>query len=317
MNSDRKFLILLVLAVSQIIILVIVFLTLSFLIGSVRNSNKNIAELSEKISQMETGDATTTPVDTTQKEMETEEAATSPVMIINNDIHKAGERIVKTINGVDFAFRYCPSGTFTMGESIRKNGKDYFQVTTLSKGFWMMETEVTQKQWKAVMGNNPSYFKGDDLPVEYVSWYDCQEFSEKCTKLGLSVQLPTEAQWEYACRAGTTTEYAGNINEMAWIPKLNGEKTHPVGTKKPNAWGFYDMYGNVMEWCQDWYGRYTAGKVTDPTGPSTGEQRVVRGGFNYNNPLSSASRNYLDPNQKERYSSSPEYPIGFRCVLIP
>ena len=193
----------------------------------------------------------------------------------------AGKRAVKVINGVEFAFRWCPAGTFMMGSPSSEEGRfsnETQHQVTLTKGFWMMETEVTQKQWKAVMGNNPSIFKRDDLPVECVSWDDCQEFCKKCTQLGLPVQLPTEAQWEYACRAGTTGAYAGNLVEMAWYYYRRGIKTHPVGTKKPNAWGLYDMHGNVYEWCQDWYGSYPSGSVTDPTGPENGSYRVNRGG---------------------------------------
>ncbi|MBQ3348855.1 MAG: SUMF1/EgtB/PvdO family nonheme iron enzyme [Thermoguttaceae bacterium] len=194
---------------------------------------------------------------------------------------KAGERRIVTVNGVEFAFRWCPPGTFMMGSPESEEGhwnREKQHEVTLTKGFWMMETEVTQKQWKAIMGNNPSYFEGDDLPVECVSWNDCQEFCKKCAQLGLPVQLPTEAQWEYACRAGTTGAYAGNLDEMAWYDSNSGSKTHPVGTKKPNAWGLYDMQGNVCEWCQDWYGDYPSGSVTDPAGPSSGSLRVVRGG---------------------------------------
>jgi formylglycine-generating enzyme required for sulfatase activity len=181
-----------------------------------------------------------------------------------------------------------------MGSPTSEDGR-YDEETqhrvTLTKGFWMMETQVTQKQWKAVMGSNPSYFKGDDLPVENVSWNDSQEFCTKCTKLGLPVQLPTEAQWEYACRAGSTTAYF-------WGNALNGDKancdgrypcgtttkgkylqkTTPVGSYQSNAWGLYDMHGNVWEWCQDWFGDYPCGSVTDPTGSSNVSCRVYRGG---------------------------------------
>ena len=141
------------------------------------------------------------------------------------------------------------------------------------------------------MGNNPSSFKGDDLPVENISWNDCQEFCRKCTQLGLSVQLPMEAQWEYACRAGSTTAYSwGNSlnGDMAncdgnypYGTKTRGnnlEKTAPVASYMPNAWGLYDMHGNVWEWCQDWKADYPSGSVTDPTGPSSGSYRVNRGG---------------------------------------
>ncbi len=207
---------------------------------------------------------------------------------------EAGERAVMTINGVEFAFRWCPEGTFMMGSPTSEDGRYSHETqhqVTLTKGFWMMETQVTQKQWKAIMGNNPSSYKGDDLPVENVSWNDCQKFCKKCAQFGLPVQLPTESQWEYACRAGSTTAYF-------WSNALNGDKancygmspcgtttegkyigkTTPVGSYQPNAWGLYDMHGNVWEWCQDWYGDYPKGNVTDPTGPSSGSLRVIRGG---------------------------------------
>ncbi|MBR0237218.1 MAG: SUMF1/EgtB/PvdO family nonheme iron enzyme [Thermoguttaceae bacterium] len=218
---------------------------------------------------------------------------------------KAGDRKVETVNGVEFAFRWCPAGKFMMGY---EDGTQH-QVT-LTKGFWMMETEVTQKQWKAIMGNNPSYFKGDDLPVEEVFWHDCQEFCRKSAQLGLPVQLPTEAQWEYACRAGTTGAYAGNLDEMAWYDSNSGSKTHPVGTKKPNAWGLYDMHGNVWEWCADWDGDYPSGSVTDPAGPSSGSSRVFRGGSwdGHAGFCRSACRSYYEPGPRGYY-------LGFRGAL--
>ena len=228
---------------------------------------------------------------------------------------KAGERKVEKVNGVEFAFRWCPSGTFIMGSPMSEEGRfsnETQHQVTLTKGFWMMETEVTQKQWKAVMGNLPDCgFKGDDLPVERVSWNDCQEFCKKCKKLGLSVQLPTEAQWEYACRSGTTGAYAGNLDEMAWYNEFSNKgSTHPVGTKKPNAWGLYDMHGNVWEWCADYWNKdYPNGIVTDPTGPSNGSYRVFRGGgwSIYAQLCRSARRSCDDPDCRGDY-------LGFRCV---
>ena len=208
---------------------------------------------------------------------------------------KAGDRKTISVNGVEFAFRWCPPGTFMMGSPESEDGRfddETQHQVTLTKGFWMLETEVTQKQWIAVMGEKPRYFKGDDFPVYCVLWNECQDFCKKCTQLGLPVQLPTEAQWEYACRAGSTTAYF-------WGNALNGDKANcdgrypcgmrtkgiyvkkptPVGSYAPNAWGLYDMHGNVSEWCADWYAKdYPSGSVTDPVGPSGGSLRVVRGG---------------------------------------
>ena len=155
---------------------------------------------------------------------------------------KAGDRMVKTVDGIEYAFRWCPAGTFTMGspssEPGRKDNETQHEVK-LTRGFWMLETEVTQAMWKSVMGENPSLFNGAQKPVEYVSWNDCQTFCTKLSsKLSGMVSLPTEAQWEYACRAGTTGAYAGDLDAMGWYDSNSGEKTHPVGQKKPNAWGF-------------------------------------------------------------------------------
>ncbi|MDO4575234.1 MAG: formylglycine-generating enzyme family protein [Planctomycetia bacterium] len=182
----------------------------------------------------------------------------------------AGERMVKTAYGVEFAFRWCPAGCFMMGSPSSELGRDDDETqhrVTLTKGFWMLETEVTQAMWESVMGDNPSYFKGSNLPVEKVSWDDCQKFCQKLRSQGLNVQLPTEAQWEYACRAGTTTPFSfgstlngdkancdGNYPYGASTEGTYLKKTAPVGSYSPNAWGLYDMHGNVYEWCADWKG---------------------------------------------------------------
>ncbi|MDO4551458.1 MAG: formylglycine-generating enzyme family protein [Planctomycetia bacterium] len=241
---------------------------------------------------------------------------------------KAGERMVKTVDGVEYAFRWCPAGSFMMGSPEDELGRDADETqhrVTLTKGFWMLETEVTQKMWQSVMEDNPSDFEGDDLPVENVSWDDCQEFCQKLRNLGLNIQLPTEAQWEYACRAGTTGEYGGtgNLDDMGWYGHKNEygdklgnskERTHEVKTKKPNAWGLYDMHGNVWEWCQDWYGSdyYKNSPTNDPTGPASGSDRVDRGGCwgNYAGGCRSARRNSGTPTFRYSY-------LGFRPVLIP
>ena len=229
--------------------------------------------------------------------------------------HKAGERMVKTVDGVEYAFRWCPAGKFLMGspksEEGRYNDEDPWHEVTLTKGFWMLETQVTQAMWQRVMGENPSRFRGDDLPVECVSWNDCQGFCCRLSdKIGMQISLPTEAQWEYACRAGTATPYAGNsLEEMGWYVENSNGETHSVGQKKANAWGLYDMHGNVWEWCQDWFGNYPSGSVTDPTGPKSGRYRVYRGSSWCNDAQDcrSASRYRYTANLREYY-------VGFRLA---
>lgn len=224
----------------------------------------------------------------------------------------AGECKTVMINGVKFSFRWCPADSFLAGSPESEEGRDKYEVqhtVTFTKGFWILETEVTQGQWKAVMSSNPSFFKGDNLPVEQVSWNDCQEFCKKCTELGLPIQLPTEAQWEYACRAGSSGAISGILDDMAWYWDNSGGTTHQIKTKKPNAWGLYDMHGNVGEWCKDWYGAYSAENVTDPIGPLNGSYRIIRGGsWNRNDLHCRSARRRLD-NQKNCY-----YDLGFRVV---
>jgi formylglycine-generating enzyme required for sulfatase activity len=190
---------------------------------------------------------------------------------------------------------------------------------TLTRPFWLGRTEVTQAQWTAVMGRNSSEFRGDELPVENVSWDDAMEFCRKLTEreraagrlpAGHAYMLPTEAQWEYACRAGTTSDYAGVLDAIAWYDKNSGGLTHPVGTKQPNAWGLADLHGNLWEWCLDWYGNYRGGGVTNPSGPSSGSVRVARGGGCgvYASDVRSAFRLMLSPD----YCDSN---VGFRVAL--
>ena len=191
------------------------------------------------------------------------------------------------VNGVTFEMVYVPGGTFTMGataeqvDEVWDDEKPTHRVTL--SGYYIGKYEVTQAQWKAVMGNNPSWFKGDNLPVENVSWDDCQTFIRKLNQLtGKNFSLPTEAQWEYAARGGKSggTKYSGsdNIDNVAWYLNNACHKTLPVGTKSPNSLGIYDMSGNVYEWCQDWYGKYSSYSQTNPTGPGSGSSRVRRGG---------------------------------------
>ena len=183
---------------------------------------------------------------------------------------------------------YVSGGTFTMG-ATSEQGSDAWgdekptHSVTLSS-FYLCKYEVTQALWRAVMGNNPSNFKGDNLPVEQVSWDDCQTFISRLNNLtGKNFRLPTEAEWEYAARGGNRSrgyKYSGSnkISDVAWYTDNSGSKTHPVGTKSPNELGLYDMSGNVYEWCSDWYGTYSSSSQTNPAGPSSGSSRVYRGG---------------------------------------
>ena len=152
----------------------------------------------------------------------------------------------------------------------------------ISRGFDLGKYEVTQGQWEAVMGSNPSYLNrcGLDCPVERVSWEDAQEFIGRLNAMDGegTYRLPTEAEWEYAARAGTTGDRYGNLDAIAWYDDNSGGRKHPVGQKAPNAWGLHDMLGNVWEWVEDWYGDYPGGSVTDPRGPASGSYRVRRGG---------------------------------------
>jgi len=207
-----------------------------------------------------------------------------------------------------------PAGSFTMGTNARdqdwlKASRPVHEVT-ISHDFWLGKYNVTQAQWVAAMGRNPSHLKGDVLPVEQVSWTDAQGFIGNvngATSGGF--RLPTESEWEYACRAGMTGETYENMDAIALYDGSSGKTTHPVGQNQANAWGLYDMNGNVWQWCQDWYGDYPGGSVTDPQGPSSGTARVDRGG----------RWGYAAPDVRSAFRSG-EHPdarngtLGFRLV---
>ena len=199
------------------------------------------------------------------------------------------EEIRRVLNEMEFVL--IEPGTFEMGspetEAGRFDDEGPVHTVTLSQPFYLGKYEVTQEQWQAVMGNNPSDFSGcgSNCPVENVSWEDAQEFIVRLNRNeGVNMyRLPTEAEWEYAARAGTQTAYhfgddADQLGAYAWYNENSDRETHPVGQKQPNGWGLYDMLGNVWEWTAGWYGPYSAGSVTDPRGPSTGARRVARGG---------------------------------------
>jgi formylglycine-generating enzyme required for sulfatase activity len=187
------------------------------------------------------------------------------------------------------------------------------------QAFYLGKYEVTQEQWEVVMGNNPSRFKGRGNPVENVSWNDVQVFIQRLNeKEGTNkYRLPTEAEWEYAARAGTATRYsfgddADRLGRYAWYHSNSGNQTHPVGQKQPNPWGLYDMYGNVWEWVQDWYDKtyYTHSPADNPTGPSSGVTRVLRGGSWGAGILRSAYRSSRSPGLRDEHS-------GFRLAHSP
>ena len=227
---------------------------------------------------------------------------------------------VLTIKGVSYEMVWVEGGTFRMGATPEQGGdaesdeKPVHSVTLSS--YYIGKTEVTQALWKAVMGSNPSEFKGDNLPVENVSWNDCQKFIRKLNALtGQNFRLPTEAEWEFACRGGNNSrgyKYSGSnyIDNVAWYGDNSGNKTHPVATKSPNELGIYDMSGNVWEWCCDWYGDYTSGAQTNPKGPESGSLRVRRGGswLGYARGCPSSNRDYGIPSGRVSY-------LGLRLAL--
>lgn len=227
---------------------------------------------------------------------------------------KGGLKNSPKIEATPIEFVFIPAGKFKMGPEIGEWGEKPAHRVVLTAPFWMGKYEVTQAQWEAEgMRNKSSFVDCPQCPVENVSWDDCQKFIENLNAKGdgYTYRLPTEAEWEYACRAGTTRGYAGNLDDMAWYGKNAGGKTHPVGQKKPNAWGLYDMHGNVWEWCQDLYMEYPSGSATNPTGAKTGSFRVIRGG-GWNDSAAvcrSEFRSIGSPGSRENK-------VGFRLVRI-
>ena len=219
-----------------------------------------------------------------KSERRAREAAEREVALRNGTCRETGIcRKITLPGGATMEMIYVAPGRFTMGSPESEEGRvgdETQRDVTLTQGFWLGKYEVTQEQWESAMGYNPSCHKGDNLPVEEVSWNECQEFCQKVSEaakrqFGGEARLLTEAEWEYACRAGSTGAYGGtgNLDSMGY----SGSKTHPVGRKQSNAWGFYDMHGNVWEWCNDCYDAYSGGSETDPTGPVSGDDHALRG----------------------------------------
>jgi len=250
-------------------------------------------------------------------------------------------------NSIGIRLKFLPAGTFTMGQAGGDTDETPHEVT-LTKPFYMGVYEVTNAQWKRVMGSEPSNWKDDDRPVEQVSWDDANEFCRRLSALpeekraGRVYRLPTEAEWEYACRAGTTTKWSfgddeSRLGDYAWFGNNSGKaivdavrwweesqdtyadrllgngcENHRVGQKQPNAWGLFDMHGNVWEWCSDWYGDYAKGVVTDPQGPSGGSSRVFRGGC-----WDSSAGGCRSANRARFVPSRRDDRLGFRLALSP
>lgn len=261
----------------------------------------------------------------------------------------AGTRMVKQIRGVEYAFRWCPPGNFLMGSAEAESGTverfgeraRRFHLphrVTLTRGFWILETEVTQEMWESLMetdlagqcrkmyqsegwiwmGEENLWMeaRGSRFPMYHVTWDEsrrfCEALSRELSDSGMKAALPTEAQWEYACRAGTEGEFSDSLELLGWFERNSERKPSFAGLKKPNAWGILDMHGNVTEWCADWHGKYPNVSVSDPQGPQTGIARVHRGGaWGYSS--NSCRTTY-------RGCSSPGYrdfSIGFRVALNP
>ena len=235
---------------------------------------------------------------------------------------------VQETNSIGIKLSLIPPGQFSMGSPPKEEwhrDDEVLHRVTLSSAFYMATTEVTQRQWKVMMGTDPSFCSGDDLPVETVTWEEADEFCRKLSlKEGLTYRLPTEAEWEYACRAGTATpfhtggtistdqaNYDGNHTYADGRKGEFREETTGVGSFLPNAWGLHDMHGNVWEWCADWYGEYPQGDATDPKGPDGGDRRVFRGGCWMNFPAVCRSAN-----RAKVVPLSWNFHLGFRIVRV-
>ena len=261
----------------------------------------------------------------TKEAMSTQQSTVSQPAVVQQPVVQTpvtnGDNIsIPVKNGVSIDMVRVEAGTFTMGATPEmKKPDDWEKPThqvTLTNDYYIGKYEVTQALWQAVMGNNPSDFKGDNLPVECVSWNDCQDFISKLNSItGKTFRLPTEAEWEYAARGGKKSrgyQYSGsnNLSDVAWYEDNSDNKTHAVGSKQGNELGIYDMTGNVWEWCQDWYGSYSSSSQVNPTGDTSGSYRVIRGGSWFFTARSCRS-SYRGSNTPGRRNDD----LGFRLVF--
>jgi formylglycine-generating enzyme required for sulfatase activity len=244
------------------------------------------------------------------------------VLMIISSVTRSQDKAVLSSNyiesayGVNLQMVFVQGGKFQMGSKDGGSDEKPVHQVTLSD-FFIGKVEVTQRQWQYVMGKNPSFFKGcDDCPVEQVSWNDVQEFIRKLNrKSGKNYRLPTEAEWEYAAKGGNKSKgytYSGSdsIGDVGWYTKNSDSKTHLAGQKQPNELGLYDMSGNVLEWCSDWYGRYLPRSQVNPKGASTGDSRVYRGGgWGY------LSRSCHTTNRDRTGPGSHSFNLGFRVGI--
>jgi sulfatase modifying factor 1 len=233
-------------------------------------------------------------------------------------------------NTIGMKFVWIPPGSFMMGspkDEQERRANEFQHKVTLTKGFYMGVHLVTQEQWKEVMGNNPSHFKGErDLPVESVSWDDCREFIKKLKEKDKKpYRLPTEAEWEFCCRAGTTTPFSFGETISTDQANYDGTKTYgngkkgvfrkkttPIGSLPANAWGLHDMHGNLFQCCQDWYGDYPQKDVVDPQGPDSGKERVMRGGSWFASPPGWCRSAFRGSEELD----NPGAGIGLRCCFF-
>ena len=270
---------------------------------------------------------------TTDKSIKEPDATTNTTVGLSTSLLFPQLPLKKFTNTIGMEFVFIPPGDFIMGSPLSEYERRPDEVPHLvkfSKGYYIQTTEVTQGQWKKIMGKNPSHFDecGDNCPVETVSWDDIQEFIRKLNMYegNKKYRLPTEAEWEYACRAGTSTPFSYGQCLSSEQANYNGDypykgcptggedrnKTIPAASLLPNPWGIYDMHGNVWEWCQDWMGEYPSQPVVDPVGPPSREKRIYRGGgqndtAEYNR---SAFRAQFKPHRRSGV-------LGFRLAMSP